>query len=79
MSSIDWKYRAESAESILAAANERLDAVRVLAEKWRYKGEHGWGSWQEGQGPDLEGQVLDSAAHALLAIVDPDSVRVPRP
>ena len=39
-----------------------LEAVEALAEQWRYKGEFGWGAWQEGHGPDPEGHVLDSAA-----------------
>ena len=41
----------------VAAERERDEAlaalarVRALAEKWRYKGEFGWGAWQEGHGP----------------------------
>lgn len=46
-----------------------LHAVEALAEKWRYKGEFGWGAWQEGQGPDPEGYVLDCAAGELRAAI----------
>ena len=57
----------------LRAEVERLRAmegrVRALAESWRYKGEFGWGAWQEGHGPDAEGRVLDSAASELLKAV----------
>lgn len=52
--------------SAAAAAEAKLAAVRALAESWRYKGEFGWGPWQEGNGPDFEGQVLDDAACAIL-------------
>lgn len=44
---------------------ETLEKVEALAEDWRYKGEHGWGAWQEGHGPDHEGFVLDGAAGEL--------------
>lgn len=47
-----------AAPKLLAA----LEAVEKLAEEWRYKGEFGWGAWQEGHGPDPEGHVLDGAA-----------------
>jgi hypothetical protein len=63
------------AEFIVAARNQlpgilaALDAVLALAEQWRYKGEFGWGAWQEGHGPDLEGTVLDSAAADIRAAV----------
>lgn len=48
----------------------RLDAVRALAEEWRYKGEFGWGAWQEGEGPDIEGQILDGASSVLRRTLD---------
>lgn len=51
-------------------AQARLDKVRALAEKWRYKGEFGWGAWQEGHGPDPEGAALDHAATELLRAID---------
>jgi hypothetical protein len=51
----------------LAAAEVRLEAVKALAEKWRYKGEFGWGAWQEGHGPDEEGYILDQAAAEIRA------------
>lgn len=57
----------------LVAEVKRLRAmegrVRMLAESWRYKGEFGWGAWQEGHGPDPEGQILDDAATKLLKAV----------
>lgn len=53
----------------LRKARDKLAAVSVLAETWRYKGEFGWGSWQEGHGPDQEGYVLDQASSALRAAV----------
>jgi hypothetical protein len=46
-----------------------LRRVEELAEKWRYKGEFGWGAWQEGYGPDQEGYVLDGAASELRAAI----------
>ena len=39
-----------------------LKAIEKLAEEWRYKGEFGWGAWQEGHGPDPEGYALDMAS-----------------
>ena len=54
----------------LEDAETKLAAVRGLAESWRYKGEFGWGPWQEGNGPDFEGQVLDYAACAILRALD---------
>jgi len=51
---------------------EQVAAVEALAEKWRYKGELGWGPWQVGEGPDGEGCVLDSASSELrAALSDP--------
>jgi hypothetical protein len=46
-----------------------LDAVLGLAEDWRYKGEFGWGPWQEGYGPDLEGAVLDEASVTIRKVI----------
>jgi hypothetical protein len=60
----------------LAAPRDRahliaaVDAVLALAEEWRYKGEFGWGAWQEGQGPDPEGYILDTAAGELRAAIE---------
>lgn len=48
----------------------KLYRIRELAEGWRYKGEFGWGPWQEGHGPDPEGQVLDQVATKLLEILN---------
>lgn len=48
-----------------------IDRVKALAESWRYKGEFGWGAWQEGHGPDQEGWVLDHAAGELRAALGP--------
>lgn len=48
----------------------KLYRVRQLAKGWRYKGEFGWGPWQEGHGPDPEGLVLDQVATELLAILN---------
>jgi hypothetical protein len=44
-------------------------AVLDLADSWRYKGEFGWGPWQTGEGPDIEGQILDDAALAIRRAV----------
>jgi len=50
--------------------NQRLrDGIEALAYEWRYKGEFGWGPWQEGHGPEIEGQVLDEAAIRLRALL----------
>jgi hypothetical protein len=54
----------------LAAQAEQIAKVRALAEGWRYKGEFGWGAWQEGHGPDHEGWVLDQAASEIRAALD---------
>jgi hypothetical protein len=62
-----------NAEFIAAAPTDQakliaaVEAVEALAEKWRYKGEFGWGAWQEGQGPDPEGHVLDEVSSELRA------------
>lgn len=55
------------AEAGARILNNRMAAIWALAETWRYKGEFGWGAWQEGEGPDPEGYVLDRAAAALRA------------
>lgn len=52
--------------AVLLAA---LDAALSLAEEWRYKGEFGWGAWQEGQGPDPEGYILDGASADLRTAI----------
>lgn len=46
---------------------DKLERVLALAEKWRYKGEFGWGAWQEGHGPDETGWALDGAASEIRA------------
>jgi hypothetical protein len=51
----------------------QLDAAAALAEEWRYKGEHGWGAWQEGDGPDHEGFVLDGAASELRKVLEEEA------
>jgi len=51
----------------LAQAQAAVERVMALAARWRYKGEFGWGPWQEGEGPDHEGEVLDRASIALRA------------
>lgn len=56
--------------SLIAERNAlaaKVAAVEALVEKWRYKGEFGWGPWQEGHGPDQEGYVLDQCATDLRA------------
>lgn len=45
--------------------------VAALAEEWRYKGEFGWGAWQEGEGPDPEGWALDHAAGKIRDALAP--------
>lgn len=47
-----------------------VQAVMALAEQWRYKGEFGWGAWQEGHGPDPEGAALDHASSAIRSAVE---------
>lgn len=51
----------------------QLERVTALADQWTYKGEFGWGSWQEGEGPDFESQVLDTAATRLRDMLAADS------
>lgn len=58
-------------EDKLAEAEATIERVKAVAEKWRYKGEFGWGPWQAGEGPDPEGQILDDAASELRAALDP--------
>lgn len=48
---------------------ETLGRVEALAEGWRYKGEFGWGPWQEGYGPAPDGYVLDQASADLLRVL----------
>lgn len=55
--------------SVMAAQGAALARVEALAEEWRYKGEFGWGAWQEGQGPDPEGYVLDTCSGELRAAI----------
>jgi hypothetical protein len=60
--------------ALVREQQDKLEKVEALAEKWRYKGEFGWGAWQEGHGPDPEGYVLDSVAgeiRAALTATDP--------
>jgi len=59
----------DNALNLVAAQQVKLDAISVLAESWRYKGEFGWGAWQEGEGPDETGQALDMAAGALRGVI----------
>lgn len=54
----------ESDEAAVRMA-KALEAVLAKAEEWRYKGEFGWGAWQEGEGPDPEGYALDNASSEL--------------
>ncbi len=56
---------------LVAATKQQaaIDAALALAEEWRYKGEHGWGAWQEGYGPDPEGYILDGASADLRTAV----------
>lgn len=64
---------AERSYADLAAEVERLrGALDGLIEKWRYKGEFGWGPWQAGEGPDLEGCALDHAASELRDVLRGD-------
>jgi|GEM_PF-6724951 len=58
--------------SVVEAQAGQLAKVRELAEEWRYKGEFGWGAWQEGHGPDPEGTALDHASSQLRAALAPE-------
>lgn len=60
---VDALKRADELASTIAR-------VRALAESWRYKGEYGFGAWQEGHGPDLEGEIRHDLAVTLLAALD---------
>ena len=62
----------DRARGLAARLEEQLARVEALAEEWRYKGEFGWGAWQEGYGPDPEGMVLDDAATRLRAALTGD-------
>lgn len=53
----------------MAALVDALRGVLELAEEWKYKGEFGWGAWQEGYGPGPEGHILDSVAHELVDVI----------
>ena len=59
----------EAERDALRATVERVEA---LVDAWRYKGEFGWGAWQEGHGPDFEGAVYDDAAARLRAALAGD-------
>ncbi len=66
---------ARTTAALLEADGARLrERIAELAEQWRYKGEFGWGPWQEGYGPDQEGIVLDHAAVDLRALLAPEPV-----
>jgi hypothetical protein len=73
----DYPGPIADAALIVAAVNAlprltaALRAVEVLAEGWRYKGEFGWGPWQSGEGPDIEGQILDEVASKIRAVLTP--------
>lgn len=54
------------------AVTGALARVMALAESWRYKGEFGWGAWQEGHGPDETGQALDYAANLIRQAIEAD-------
>lgn len=62
----------DRALGLTARLEEQLARVEALAEEWRYKGEFGWGAWQEGYGPDPQDQVLDDAATRLRAALTGD-------
>jgi hypothetical protein len=62
----------DRARDLAARLEEQLARVEALAEEWRYKGEFGWGAWQEGYGPDPEGMVHDDAATRLRAALTGD-------
>lgn len=57
----------DRARGLAARLEAQIARVEALAKDWRYKGEFGWGPWQEGYGPDLEGAVLDDADARLRA------------
>lgn len=70
LDSFEADVRADEREVVASAATEREAELRALADEWRYKGEFGWGAWQEGQGPDIEGQILDECASKILRVLD---------
>lgn len=55
--------------SLVEEQAAKLDQIAALAETWRYKGEFGWGAWQEGYGPDPEGYMLDTCAGEIRAVL----------
>lgn len=70
-SSVPWEelfgYMPEITDGLPVA--DYLEGIRgeggarqALADQWRYKGEFGWGPWQEGYGPNPEGSLLDDLA-----------------
>ena len=69
MTAADYSWGAGDVLGKLRAAEAALSRVKALEESWRYKGEFGWGAWQEGEGPDLEGYVLDQAAADIRAAI----------
>jgi hypothetical protein len=64
-------------DAAVADCDALADKVRALADEWAYKGEFGWGPWQAGEGPDIEGQILDQAASRLRALLVPPAVAEP--
>jgi hypothetical protein len=65
------RHRANRGEAERDRALAAIRRVEALCEEWRYKGEFGWGAWQEGEGPDHEGYVLDGAATQIRAALAP--------
>jgi hypothetical protein len=59
------KAERDRARDLAAALEAQVARVETLAEEWRYKGEFGWGAWQEGHGPGPEGHILDCVAGEL--------------
>jgi len=70
-------------DAILALIAERdaalavIAEVRMLAGRWKYKGEFGWGPWQSGEGPGPEDAVLDECATDILVLL-PDAAAAPK-
>lgn len=64
----DAEFIAHAREDVprLVAA---LRAVEEVCDQWAYKGEFGWGAWQEGKGPSPEGAALDDASAAVRAAI----------
>lgn len=65
-------------DDVVTDLRAQVERVRALAESWRYKGEFGWGAWQEGEGPDEEGHILDNAAAELRATLAGDENELAR-